>query len=159
MYRRSLILRHSNLPSRCINIIRNYSNSQPSDNKYKDYDFIIEENRSPQDIVKNYLSPEQIEGHIESEGVLPPQEMSPFRNPDGTFIKGKNSAEARLDDRTLEGKIDHSITELPHRIAKTIQNNIIKLSIPARLRTRVAHIYQNLQKKSNSTSSINTFGL
>ena len=89
MYRRSLILRHSNLPSRCINIIRNYSNSQPSDNKYKDYDFIIEENRSPQDIVKNYLSPEQIEGHIESEGVLPPQEMSPFRNPDGTFIKGK----------------------------------------------------------------------
>ena len=68
MYRRSLILRHSNLPSRCINIIRNYSNSQPSDNKYKDYDFIIEENRSPQDIVKNYLSPEQIEGHIESEG-------------------------------------------------------------------------------------------
>lgn len=146
MYRRSLILRHSNLPSRCINIIRNYSNSQLSDNKYKDYDFIIEENRSPQDIVKNYLSPEQIEGHIESEGVLPPQEMSPFRNPDGTFIKGKNSAEARLDDRTLEGKIDHSITELPHRIAKTIQNNIIKLSIPARLRTRVAHIYQNLQK-------------
>ena len=39
--------------------------------------------------MKNYLSPEQIEGHIESEGVLPPQEMSPFRNPDGTLSRGK----------------------------------------------------------------------
>ena len=112
MYRRSLILRHSNLPSRCINIIRNYSNSQPSDNKYKDYDFIIEENRSPQDIVKNYLSPEQIEGHIESEGVYYHHRKCLLLEILMELLSRKNSAEARLDDRTLEGKIDHSITRI-----------------------------------------------
>ena len=37
------------------------------------------------------------------------------------LLSREKFAEARLDDRTLEGKIDHSITELPHRIAKTIQ--------------------------------------
>lgn len=54
--------------------------------------------------------------------------------------------EARLDDRTLQGRVDHSVTILPPEIAKTIQNNILSTTIPAKLRERVVSVYQNLQK-------------
>ncbi|KAK6454070.1 uncharacterized protein RJT20DRAFT_100882 [Scheffersomyces xylosifermentans] len=74
------------------------------------------------------------------------QEMSPFRNPDGSFIKGETAEEARLHDLTLEGRVDKSITRLPDEIAKTINNNILRLTIPDKLRERAASIYQSLGK-------------
>ena len=112
-----------------------------------DYDFIKAEDRSRAEILKNYLTQEQVLSHIEGdEGSLQSDGRSPFRNEDGTLIKGNNALEARLDDRTLQGRIDHSVTMLPPEIAKTIQNNILSTTIPAKLRERVVSVYQNLQK-------------
>lgn len=147
MYKRGIILRNS-LRS-VSNGIRYQSTISPSSKKkidYQDYDFLKEETRSPKDIVKDYLSEEELNSYIEKEGILPEQEMSKFRNNDGSFIKGSTSSEARLDDRTLLGKLDHSITRLPNRLAKVIENNIIKLSLPGRLKSRVVALYQNLSK-------------
>ncbi|KAK6463330.1 mitochondrial ribosome small subunit component [Scheffersomyces coipomensis] len=70
--------------------------------------------------------------------------ISPFRNPDGTFIKGNNAEEARLHDLTLEGRVDKAVTKLPEEISKVINNNILRLTVPDRLRERVALIYQSL---------------
>ena len=112
-----------------------------------DYDFIKAEDRSRAEILKNYLTQEQVLSHIEGdESSLQSEGRSPFRNEDGTLIKGNNALEARLDDRTLQGRIDHSVTMLPPEIAKTIQNNILSTTIPAKLRERVVSVYQNLQK-------------
>lgn len=72
-----------------------------------------------------------------------PLEMSPFRNADGSFIKGETSEEARLHDLTLEGRVDKSTTQIPDEIAKAINNNILRLNIPDKLRERAAQIYQS----------------
>lgn len=146
MFRREIVLR-SNL--RFVgNSIRYKSTIYPSpkENNYSDYDFLKEETRSRKDIIKDHLSEEQLDSYDQKEGILSQMEISKFRNSDGSFIKGTTSWEARLDDRTLLGKLDHSISFLPNRLAKVIQNNIIKLSIPARLKSRVVGIYQNLNK-------------
>ncbi|KAG2735636.1 hypothetical protein G9P44_001850 [Scheffersomyces stipitis] len=75
-----------------------------------------------------------------------PLEMSPFRNADGSFIKGETSEEARLHDLTLEGRVDKSTTQIPDEIAKAINNNILRLNIPDKLRERAAQIYQSLSR-------------
>lgn len=72
--------------------------------------------------------------------------MSQYRNPDGSFIKGNNAEEARMDDLTLEGRVDKSVTRLPPAIAKVIQDNILSQNIPEKLRERVANVYQSLSK-------------
>lgn len=74
------------------------------------------------------------------------QDKSPFRNDDGSYIKGENAAEARLHDLTLEGRVDHKIVKLPHEVALAINNNILRLAVPDRLRERSALIYQSLTK-------------
>ncbi|KAI5954774.1 RSM22 [Candida theae] len=113
-----------------------------------DYEFVKSEDRSRAEILKNYLSQEQVLSHLEGEEDGPSQfeDRSPFRNEDGSLIKGNNALEARLDNRTLQGRVDHSVTALPSEIAKTIQNNILSTTIPAKLRERVVSMYQNLQK-------------
>lgn len=112
-----------------------------------DFDFIKTEDRSRAEILKKYLPQDQVASHLEEDDdSLQFEERSPFRNIDGTLIKGHNALEARLDDRTLQGRVDHSVTILPPEIAKTIQNNILSTTIPAKLRERVVSVYQNLQK-------------
>lgn len=76
----------------------------------------------------------------------PDIESSPFRNPDGSYIKGNNAEEARLHDDTLEGRVDRHVTKLPTDIAKAINNNILGRLPPDRLRERVALLYQSLSK-------------
>jgi ribosomal protein RSM22 (predicted rRNA methylase) len=72
--------------------------------------------------------------------------VSQYRNADGSFIKGSNAEEARLDDLTLEGRVDRSVTKLPSEIAKVINNNILRLAVPDKLRERSALIFQSLEK-------------
>lgn len=74
------------------------------------------------------------------------EDMSQFRNPDGSFIKGRNAEEARLHDRTLMGRVNHDVIRLPHEIAKAINNNILMTSTPHRLRSKVAQIYKELNE-------------
>ncbi|CUM66692.1 uncharacterized protein PRCAT00004370001 [Priceomyces carsonii] len=71
---------------------------------------------------------------------------SPFRTSDGSYIKGNNSEEARLHDLTLRGRVDRNVTKLPPAIATTINNNILRLAVPDRLRERAASVYQNLSQ-------------
>lgn len=75
-----------------------------------------------------------------------------FRNEDGSFIQGTNSEEARLHDRTLQGRMNHKVVQLAPQIAQTVHNNILKLSTPGRLRTKVAEIYQSVQKNQLQTA-------
>ncbi|KAM9938253.1 hypothetical protein OXX80_002237 [Metschnikowia pulcherrima] len=72
---------------------------------------------------------------------------SPFRNEDGTFLKGDNSEEARLDSRTLAARADSSVIKLPVEIAKVINKNILSAVQPGKLRERAAQIYQALEKE------------
>lgn len=74
------------------------------------------------------------------------EQVSEFRNADGSFVKGTTSQEARLDDATIKGRVDRKVSTLPYEIAKTINENILSLHIPARLRERVASIYESLGK-------------
>ncbi|MCH0629315.1 hypothetical protein JNB11_04990 [Kocuria palustris] len=73
--------------------------------------------------------------------------LSPYRNNDGSLIKGTNAKEARLDDRTLQGWQTKKLCLLPDEVAKTINNNILSRAIPARLRERAAKIYQAIEKE------------
>lgn len=72
---------------------------------------------------------------------------SPFRNPDGSFIQGDNSEEARLHPLTLEGRANRSIAKLPEEIAKVINQNILSMTVPDKLRERCANIYQSISKE------------
>ncbi|CAI5757886.1 unnamed protein product [Candida verbasci] len=72
--------------------------------------------------------------------------ISPFRNEDGSLIKGKNSKEARLTDKTLEGKANHEISILPEPISKVIQDHILPEHQPTRLREKIQKIYLELGK-------------
>lgn len=72
---------------------------------------------------------------------------SPFRNPDGSFIQGSTSEEARLHPLTLRARVDHSTIKLPVEIAKTINKNILLVVSPDKLRERSALIYQSLEKE------------
>lgn len=74
-------------------------------------------------------------------------QTSDYRNPDGSYIRGNNAEEARLDPLTLQGKSDHSVVKLPPEIAKTINNNILSLRVPSLIRERAAEIYQALEKE------------
>lgn len=85
-----------------------------------------------------------IELHPENQIELP---SSPFRNPDGSFIQGSTSEEARLHPLTLEARVDHSTIKLPVEIAKTINKNILLVVSPDKLRERSALIYQSLEKE------------
>ncbi|EGV66053.1 mitochondrial ribosome small subunit component [Yamadazyma tenuis ATCC 10573] len=80
---------------------------------------------------------------------------SPFRNDDGSFIKGANAEEARLHDNTLKGRAHHTAIRLPDVIADTINNNILRLTSPGRLRTKVADIYQSVQKEQLQSAPTN----
>lgn len=71
---------------------------------------------------------------------------SPFRNEDGSFIRGETSEEARLDPLTLKARVDHSVTKLPYEIAKVINKNILLVVQPDKLRERAALVYQSLEK-------------
>ncbi|EDK41411.2 hypothetical protein PGUG_05508 [Meyerozyma guilliermondii ATCC 6260] len=71
---------------------------------------------------------------------------SPFRDAEGVLLKGKNAKEARLHDLTLLGRVDQNVTKLPYEIAKTINNEILALTAPDRLREKAALLYQALGK-------------
>lgn len=73
-------------------------------------------------------------------------EHSPYRNADGSFIKGSSSEEARLHDDTIRGRVNHNVISLPDEISKVINNNILSLVSPDRLRTKLAEIYKSLSK-------------
>ncbi|CAH6722211.1 probable S-adenosyl-L-methionine-dependent RNA methyltransferase Rsm22p, mitochondrial [[Candida] jaroonii] len=73
-------------------------------------------------------------------------DYSPYRNADGSFIKGSSSEEARLHDDTIKGRVNHNVIALPDEISKVINNNILSLVSPDRLRTKSAEIYQSLSK-------------
>lgn len=90
---------------------------------------------------------DNFENSVKSLNIDDPMNISPFRKEDGTFIKGNNSEEARLHDDTLKGRVDHSVCKLPFEIAKTINNNILRLASPSRLREKAALIYQSLSKE------------
>lgn len=90
----------------------------------------------------NYVK--KIELHDDNSGFDPL--LSPFRNEDGSFIHGETSEEARLDPLTLEGRVDHSATKLPHEIAKVINKNILLVVSPDKLRERSALIFQSLER-------------
>ncbi|KAJ9090831.1 hypothetical protein QFC19_009421 [Naganishia cerealis] len=72
--------------------------------------------------------------------------LSPFRDAEGVLLKGKNAKEARLHDLTLLGRVDQNVTKLPYEIAKTINNKILALTAPDRLREKAALLYQALGK-------------
>lgn len=72
---------------------------------------------------------------------------SDYRNPDGSYIRGKNAEEARLHPLTLQGRADHSVVQLPREIAKAINNNILSLRVPSLIRERASEIYQALDKE------------
>lgn len=76
-----------------------------------------------------------------------PYDLSPFRNPDGSFIQGSNAEEARLHPDTLKARVDHLVTKLPAEIAKVINKNILSAVSPDKLRERLALVYQSLQKE------------
>ncbi|KAG7661090.1 RSM22 [[Candida] subhashii] len=165
MYRRSII--RSNITSV---LLRNskycYSTTNGSSKNDFNFDFMTqEEERTPNPLLpfqkdlgsvvipedmkpkKQKLSAEEKEARkqaIREKAVMP--SSSPFRNEDGTFIKGHNSQDARLHDSTLLGKVDNHITVLPRAIAKAIGNNILSTNTPGRLRQKVVSIYQNMQK-------------
>lgn len=84
-------------------------------------------------------------------------ELSAYRKEDGSFIKGQTAEEARLHDNTLKGRMNHKVIGLPEEIAKTINNNILRLATPDRLRAKAALIYQSINKEqlqSAPTSSL-----
>lgn len=72
--------------------------------------------------------------------------VSDYKDPDGSYIQGKNSEEARLHPLTLQGKADHSVVKLPSAISKTINNNILSARVPNVVRERAQTIYQSLDK-------------
>lgn len=71
----------------------------------------------------------------------------PFRKDDGTLIRGLNAEEARLHPDTLLGRADHSVTALPKEVSDAINDNILRLIKPDKLRERAALIYQALEKQ------------
>lgn len=75
-----------------------------------------------------------------------PLHDSPFRNEDGSFIKGETAEEARLHDLTLVGRVDREVTKLPEEIANSISNDILRLVVPDKLREKAAKIYQSINK-------------
>lgn len=72
---------------------------------------------------------------------------SAFRNPDGSFIRGNTSEEARLDPRTVEARVEQSTIRLPRVLAQTISQNILSRVAPAKLRQRALDIFVNLEKE------------
>lgn len=79
--------------------------------------------------------------------VIDAEERSPFRNADGSYIRGTNAEEARLDPKTLHARVDRLVVRLPHEVAKAINKNILSLTVPDKLRERCAVIYQSLSKE------------
>lgn len=75
-----------------------------------------------------------------------PNLRSAFRNADGSFIRGRNAQEARLDPRTVEASVDLSVIRLPRVLAQTINQNILARIAPRILRQRALEIFSNLQK-------------
>ncbi|WLF77985.1 37S ribosomal protein S22 [Lodderomyces elongisporus] len=115
-----------------------------------DFDFLKVEERSSKDIVRKYIPADQIQNHSENLTTEKDNDEilgeSPFRNPDGSLIHGENATEARLDPKTLLGKIDHSVERLPKAIAEVIQNNILVTTLPSRLRQQVVAVFKDLNK-------------
>ncbi|GEQ69633.1 hypothetical protein JCM33374_g3306 [Metschnikowia sp. JCM 33374] len=72
---------------------------------------------------------------------------SPYRNLDGSFTQGTNSEEARLDPRTLEARVDSSVIRLPQEISRVINQNILSVVSPDKLRERAAQVYQTIEKE------------
>lgn len=66
------------------------------------------------------------------------------------------SEETKLHPLTIKGRADRKVTQIPEAIADTINNNLLRLVNPARLRERSASIFQLLQsdqiQKAPSTS-------
>lgn len=71
---------------------------------------------------------------------------SPFRDADGSWIKGTNSTEARLHDATLRGRSDKRIARLPTRITDVINEEILARNVPEKLRAKAATIFQSISK-------------
>lgn len=94
---------------------------------------------------------QETSGQTRSEEYLGTEEyhtqMSTFRNPDGSFVRGSTAQEARLDPKTLDAKVDQSIIKLPPLLAKTINQNILANVIPSKLRQRASEIFVNLDKE------------
>lgn len=72
---------------------------------------------------------------------------SPYRNKDGSFKQGENTEESRISPETLLGRIEHRTTELPHEIATAINNHILRLTEPDRLREKVAILFRDMTRE------------
>lgn len=118
----------------------NKSSSLPFDHRknHEAFGQVVKKDRSqPQDATNERVNDE---------------EMSPYRNQDGTFIKGDTAEEARLHDKTLQGRMNHKVLSLPEEISKTINNNILRMATPSRLRAKAAQIYQAINKEQLQTA-------
>ncbi|CAK9438458.1 uncharacterized protein LODBEIA_P26820 [Lodderomyces beijingensis] len=149
MLRQSVLVRNKIIPisRRCLSVTRYHCKSQPSPRK-GDYDFIREEIRTEADIARKLIPDKLVQDsdRFDIEEEDEDGDLSPYRNADGGWRHGDNATEARLNEKTLAGKMDHSIAKLPREIAKTIQNNILVTTIPAKLREQVASLYEDLQQ-------------
>lgn len=90
------------------------------------------------------LNEDQSDKHVRIQEDDFEDEISPYRNPDGSLKQGDNSEEARLHPLTLEGRVDRNVTVLPTEIAKVINKNILSTSRPDKLRERAANIFKSL---------------
>lgn len=72
---------------------------------------------------------------------------SPYRNKDGSFKQGENTEESRISPETLLGRIEHRTTELPHEIATAVNNHILRLTEPDRLREKVAILFRDMTRE------------
>ncbi|AET41520.1 tRNA methyltransferase RSM22 Ecym_8235 [Eremothecium cymbalariae DBVPG len=69
---------------------------------------------------------------------------SPFRDDNGSLIRGSSSKEARLADATLQGMFPRGQIKLNSVVAQTIQNNILSLHIPSNLRRMAAKYFSEI---------------
>ncbi|CCE83690.1 Piso0_004275 [Millerozyma farinosa CBS 7064] len=72
---------------------------------------------------------------------------SPYRNKDGSFKQGENTEESRISPETLLGRIEHRTTELPQEIATAVNNHILRLTEPDRLREKVAILFRDMTRE------------
>lgn len=70
-----------------------------------------------------------------------------FRDTDnGELLAGATSREARLDPRTLEGRVNHAKLTLPSELAKVIQNNIMFAYTSRNFKQMAAQYYVKLNE-------------
>ncbi|AMD22734.1 HHL036Cp [Eremothecium sinecaudum] len=72
--------------------------------------------------------------------------MSKYRDSNGELLVGSSASEARLSQRTIEGRFPRGNISLDPTVAKAINNNILSLHLPSNLRSAVAKYYVHMQQ-------------